>query len=75
MDVPISVSELAERLGRSPRTIRRWIAAGYIDAVRPNPAGAFLIPAAEAERLLGDPRTTRALDAMTDLTTRGENDR
>ena len=33
----ISVAEAAQRVGVNPQTIRRWIAKGYIDAVRVGP--------------------------------------
>jgi excisionase family DNA binding protein len=52
-DVPLSISEVAERLGKSPDTVRRWIRSGHVAAVRPTPTSAYLIPVAELERLLG----------------------
>jgi excisionase family DNA binding protein len=36
----VSIAQAAARVGVSPRTIKRWIAAGYLPAVRsPSPKG------------------------------------
>ena len=47
----ISVTEAAERLGVNYRTIRRWIAAGHIDAVRVGPR-LLKIDAAQLDRVM-----------------------
>lgn len=47
----ISVTEAAERLGVNYRTIRRWIAAGRIDAVRVGPR-LLKIDAAQLDRVM-----------------------
>jgi excisionase family DNA binding protein len=47
---PLSPKELAEKLNRSPETIRRAIRTGAIKAVRLNRQ--YLIPEAEVRRLV-----------------------
>lgn len=47
----ISLNEAAARLGVNYRTIRRWIAAGRIDAVRVGPR-LLKIDAAQLDRVM-----------------------
>lgn len=46
----LTVEEVADMFGVHPVTVRRWIEAGHIQAVRPG-RRAFRIPAAEVDRL------------------------
>ena len=48
-----SVQEIAEQYGVDPRTVRRWISAGRIDAVRVGPRLIRLDPDDVADRLFG----------------------
>lgn len=47
----ISLNDAADRLGVNYRTIRRWIAAGRIDAVRVGPR-LLKIDAAQLDRVM-----------------------
>lgn len=47
----ISLNDAAERLGVNYRTIRRWIAAGKMDAVRVGPR-LLKIDAAQLDRVM-----------------------
>ena len=47
----ISLTDAAQRLGVNYRTIRRWIAAGRIDAVRVGPR-LLKIDAAQLDRVM-----------------------
>lgn len=48
-----SVKEAAEALDVHPETIRRWIAAGTIKAVRAGDRGHWRIPESEVDRMSG----------------------
>jgi excisionase family DNA binding protein len=59
----VTVREAAGLLGCSTWTIRRWIAAGSIHAVRLTPKANFRIPLADLERILAaDPSGGSRLD-------------
>jgi excisionase family DNA binding protein len=50
------VEEFAELVGRTPYTVRRWIAEGKVQAIRirgGGPRGKLLIARAELERIIG----------------------
>ena len=49
-----SVADVAEMFGRSPRTIRSWIARGIFDPVKVG--NAVFIPEAQVEALLRKPK-------------------
>ncbi len=51
----ISIPETAEKFGVSPRTIRRYIAAGRLTAYRVGPKLIRIDPDEAQEQLLGDP--------------------
>lgn len=47
----LTTVEVAERLNRAPKTIRKWIGRGYFPgAVRP-PGGQWLVPEADVKAL------------------------
>jgi len=49
----VSVPEGAKRLGVSPKTLRRMIAAGEVNALRPEGVNVIRIPPSELTRLAG----------------------
>ena len=48
----LSTGQAAKILGFTRGTLFRWIKAGKIKAIRPNPDGCYRIPASEIDRLL-----------------------
>jgi excisionase family DNA binding protein len=63
----VSTTEAADYFGCSPKTIRRWIADGHLEATRPYRQGPFYIDEIELFRF--NPRDasdyTRALPELT----------
>jgi excisionase family DNA binding protein len=57
-----SVPAAATMLGVSAKTVRRWIAAGHLAALR-TPGGQYLVARAELERLVDEMRYTPAATA------------
>ncbi|SLH95782.1 DNA-binding protein, excisionase family [Mycobacteroides abscessus subsp. massiliense] len=53
----ISVNEVAEEFGISPRTVRRYIATGRLTAYRVGPKLVRLDPDQVRKQLLGDSKT------------------
>jgi len=49
-----TVTGVAERVGATPLTVRRWLREGKIPACRIGPAGRWLIPVAALDALLND---------------------
>jgi uncharacterized protein YjcR len=50
----LSIADVGEMFGRSPRTIRSWIARGIFDSVKVG--NAVFIPEAQVEALLQKPK-------------------
>lgn len=48
-----TIQQIADQYGVNPRTIRRWIKSGRIDAIRVGPRLIRLDPNAVAEQLIG----------------------
>lgn len=53
----LSVNEVAEEFGISPRTVRRYIATGRLTAYRVGPKLVRLDPDQVRKQLLGEPKT------------------
>lgn len=53
-DPPLTVKEVATRIGLTEKTIRRWIHNGRFDAVRFSRRAGWRIPRAEVERIWRD---------------------
>jgi excisionase family DNA binding protein len=52
---PLRVPEVAEQLGMSPKSVRRFISAGLIPAARPaGPRGHYLVEQAAVDDLWGE---------------------
>ena len=52
MEQYFSVAEVAERLSVDPRTVRRWIDEGKLDAIKIHGAAAVRIAESAVQRLL-----------------------
>ncbi len=53
----LPVAQVADALGVSPRTVRRWIGAGKLQAIRPGgPQAPLLVLAWSLNELLGTER-------------------
>ena len=52
-DPLLTVSEVARRLGKSPTTVARWIAEGWIPAIR-LPSRLWAVRESEVNRVLGN---------------------
>lgn len=48
----LTVREVAQRTSCHPDTVRKWVRAGTVGAVRVGPHGTIRIPQAEASRLV-----------------------
>lgn len=59
----LPLSEASRLLGTTPRTLRRWDAAGKIKTVR-SPGNHRLIPMSEIERLRGERETRRTVTCV-----------
>lgn len=51
-----SVHQVAVRFGVIDKTVRRWLAEGYLKGIRLGRHGQWRITAAEVERVLGSER-------------------
>lgn len=66
----LTVAEAARRLGVTPPVVRQWCTRGHIRARKCGPPGrpdrqkAWRIPAAEVERLLGEPERVQNVDEV-----------
>lgn len=52
IDPPLTLSEVARRVNKTPQTVRRWIHDGLLKAIR-LPSGLFGVKKSEVEKFIG----------------------